>query len=39
VDLLLPGATFNRTYDQPGTYDYVCAVHSYMTARVIVRSP
>ena len=37
TDLLLPGATFNRTYDKPGTFDYVCAVHAYMTGKVIVR--
>jgi YVTN family beta-propeller protein len=38
-DLMLPSATFSRTYDKPGTYDYVCAVHSYMTGQVIVRTP
>jgi YVTN family beta-propeller protein len=39
MDLMLPGATFSRTYGQSGSYDYVCAVHSYMTGRVIVRAP
>lgn len=38
-DLMLPAAKFSRIYDKPGTYDYVCAVHSYMTGRVIVRAP
>ena len=38
-DLMLPGATFSRTYDKPGSFDYVCAVHSYMTGRIIVRAP
>ena len=38
TDLLLPGATFSRRFDQPGTYDYHCAVHPYMTGRVIVRA-
>jgi YVTN family beta-propeller protein len=37
TDLLLPGATFNRTYDKAGTFDYACAVHPYMTGKVIVR--
>ena len=37
VDLLLPGASFNRTFDRSGTYDYVCAVHTYMSGRVVVR--
>ncbi|WP_422085523.1 plastocyanin/azurin family copper-binding protein [Variovorax sp.] len=39
IDLLLPGKSFARTFDKPGTYDYVCSVHSYMTARVTVISP
>jgi plastocyanin len=38
TDLLLPGASFSRQFDRPGTYDYSCAVHSYMTGRVIVRA-
>jgi YVTN family beta-propeller protein len=39
VDLLMPGKTFSRTYEKPGTYDYVCAVHPYMTGKVVVRAP
>jgi YVTN family beta-propeller protein len=39
VDVLLPGATFARTFDRPGTYDYACAVHPYMQGKVIVRGP
>jgi plastocyanin len=38
TDLLLPGASFSRRFDRPGTYDYSCAVHPYMTGRVIVRA-
>jgi plastocyanin len=37
-DLLLPGASYNRRFDQPGTYDYNCSVHPYMMGRVIVRA-
>ena len=37
--VLLPEASFQRTFDRPGSYDYVCAVHPYMTGRVIVRTP
>jgi YVTN family beta-propeller protein len=33
---LLPGASFSRRFDRPGTYDYNCSVHPYMTGRVIV---
>jgi YVTN family beta-propeller protein len=39
IDLLLPGKSFARTFDKPGTYDYVCSVHPYMTARVTVIFP
>ena len=36
TDLMLPGATFRRHFDGPGTYDYSCSVHPYMTGRVVV---
>jgi len=28
--------TYNRTFDQPGTYDYFCSLHPMMVAKVIV---
>jgi len=37
ADLLLPGASFSRRFDSPGSFDYVCSVHPYMTAKVVVR--
>jgi plastocyanin len=37
-DLLLPGESYHRRFDQPGTYDYNCSVHPYMMGRVIVRA-
>jgi plastocyanin len=37
-DLLLPGASYTRPFDKPGTYEYNCSVHPYMTGRVIVRA-
>ena len=39
MDLMLPGQGFSRTFAKPGVYDYTCAVHPYMTARVTVRAP
>jgi amicyanin len=33
---LQQGQTFSYTFTAPGTYDYYCAVHTYMVARVIV---
>ena len=39
MELMLPGQTFSRTYLKPGVYDYVCAVHAYMTAQVTVSAP
>lgn len=38
-DLLLPGATFQRTFATAGTYAYNCTVHPYMAGRVVVRAP
>ena len=35
-DLLLPGASVSRHYDQAGSYDYICSVHPYMTGKVVV---
>ncbi len=37
VDPLLPGAGFSRTFDKPGTYDYICSVHPFMIGRIVVR--
>jgi len=34
---LLPGQSFSRVFAKAGTYDYVCSVHPYMTARVVVQ--
>ncbi|QNK68835.1 plastocyanin/azurin family copper-binding protein [Variovorax sp. PAMC26660] len=39
IDLMLPGKSFTRSFDKPGTYDYACTVHAYMTARVTVIAP
>ena len=38
TDLLLPGASFSRRFDRPGTYEYNCSIHPYMTGRVVVRA-
>jgi plastocyanin len=36
---LYPGSgnTFTMTFQKPGTYDYLCIIHPYMTGRVIVK--
>ncbi len=36
ADLLLPGASVSRRYDQAGSFDYICSVHPYMTGKVVV---
>ncbi len=36
-DTLFPGKTYSRTFDRPGTYNYFCSIHAYMTGRVEVR--
>jgi YVTN family beta-propeller protein len=33
---LAPGEAFARTFDHPGTYDYYCSFHPYMTGTVTV---
>ncbi len=32
-----PIASFSVTFENPGTYDYICGVHPWMTGRVIVQ--
>ena len=34
--LLSPGTSFSHTFDQPGTFDYHCDPHPFMTGRVVV---
>lgn len=34
--VMAPGATFERTFDEPGDYDYFCALHPWMTGSVSV---
>lgn len=36
--ILQKGQTFNYTFTTPGTYQYYCTVHPYMTATVTVTS-
>ncbi len=37
VDPLMPGASFSRTFHEPGVYDYICSIHPYMVGHVTVR--
>jgi amicyanin len=30
------GSTYHYTFTKPGTYDYVCTIHPFMTATVVV---
>jgi plastocyanin len=30
------GDTFQLTYDEPGTYTYLCGIHNYMTGTITV---
>ena len=34
---LAKGETFSITYAKPGTYDYICGIHNYMTGSVSVK--
>jgi plastocyanin len=33
------GGTFSQTFDEPGTFDYFCAIHPSMSATVVVAEP
>ncbi|HEX6307332.1 MAG TPA: cupredoxin family copper-binding protein [Longimicrobiales bacterium] len=35
--IIRPGATWRRTFDTPGSYDYFCTPHPFMKAIVVVR--
>jgi len=35
-DHIAPKASFTRTFDQPGTFTYLCNIHNSMTGTVIV---
>ena len=35
----LPGSTFAHTFNTPGTFTYICKVHSFMTGKVNVTPP
>lgn len=41
-DLAGPGAppnvAFSLTFDQPGTYDFICQIHPWMTGQVVVEA-
>ncbi len=34
--LISPGQTFSRTFNEAGTFDYHCSIHTFMTGKVIV---
>ncbi|HTY90029.1 MAG TPA: cupredoxin family copper-binding protein [Methanocella sp.] len=31
------GEQYSKTFDKPGTYDYICEIHPYMKGQVIVK--
>jgi plastocyanin len=34
-----PGSTFAHTFNTPGTFSYICKVHSFMHGKVVVTGP
>lgn len=38
-DILQQGDTFSYTFDEPGTYDYICSLHPNMMGQVVVTAP
>jgi plastocyanin len=35
-DRLFPGESFERKFDTPGVYPYICGPHPHMTAEIVV---
>jgi amicyanin len=35
--VLSNGASYSKTFNEPGTYDYICGIHPYMKGQVIVQ--
>jgi plastocyanin len=35
---MAPGATYSFTFTTPGTYQYLCVYHSWMTGTIIVKA-
>ncbi|HTG02188.1 MAG TPA: cupredoxin domain-containing protein [Nitrospirota bacterium] len=35
-DTLFPGKMYRKIFEQPGSYEYYCGIHNYMTGRVDV---
>jgi YVTN family beta-propeller protein len=35
--MLAPGQSVSLSFEKPGTYEYICSVHPYMTGKVIVQ--
>jgi len=31
------GEQYSKTFDKPGTYDYICEIHPYMKGQVVVQ--
>ena len=36
---LASGATYSRTFGQPGEFSYRCGIHAFMTGKVTVKAP
>src|SRR3954464_11013253 len=34
-----PGSPFSHTFNPPGTFSYICKVHSFMAGKVVVNGP
>jgi YVTN family beta-propeller protein len=37
-DALFPGKSYSRTFDKPGSYEYFCTFHKFMTGRIVVKA-
>jgi YVTN family beta-propeller protein len=35
-DPVMPGSSYSANFDRPGTYDYLCSIHPYMSGKILV---
>jgi len=35
-DTVMPGSSYSANFDRPGTFDYLCSIHPYMSGKIVV---
>ena len=35
-DTVMPGSSYSAIFDRPGSFDYLCSIHPYMSGKIVV---